>query len=160
MDVFFESNWDSGNICTLYCANTLKDEALWTFLKEEHNDIETFINEELQRYRAVLDTQVEDLLKHSALDEFSRTIYARNLQLMKQYREQRHGNKMVYHYLLSKVVDFILEKGVKTIRVPFTKALHHVLNSIQNELLHQRITVTSDIISINEGGCLQLELRI
>ncbi len=155
-----EAKWQNNTVKVSYSCSTLDDKSLTAHLLAQYEELEVLLLEETSRYRFVLDEQIENLIYSKRFCEEDRAAYARNLQVMQHYREDRHLNKVVYHYLMSRLIQRLTQKRIGQISVPFSKEYHHILLSIQSELMARRITVTSDIHYelYNGHGILKLAL--
>ena len=106
-------------------------------------NLEDDINKRLEEFKAFLDSEQDEILNNTQLNEVDKNTYISNLNLMKDYQLKRAKNKIFYYYGVYTIAKVIKDKKLKEIELPFNEKFWHVLKTLQGVLSREKIN--SDI---------------
>jgi hypothetical protein len=106
------------------------------------NDAEKIkeIEQKIAEFTSHLDLQIDEVRKYTHLDSRSKDSFVANLNAIKPYRIQRETNKIIYHMMISRLVNQIHQNEINRIEVPPTKNFFRVLESIRGGLIGRKIS--------------------
>lgn len=129
-------------------------------LKDEVEDFDLFIQQELEGYNRYLQNQEEDVEKRDNLNKDEKNVFINNLQIMREYRTQRFINKHVYERIIKAIVDTIVKNKLHEIQTPFNERFWHILQTIEGWLSKEyNINSTLETVSEEDGIIILLHMN-
>ena len=146
----------------IYEANTnrFSDNDLIRELKRYCPDIDKLINKE--------NHNIEDEIKHNlirakesdTLDDESKMVLKKNIQIMHDYLVQRSINKSVYYCAIDALAELLKKDHIDHIVVPMFQKYAHVLHSVQGSLRQQEFPIDTKLDIYQEDGKLLAKLQV
>lgn len=128
----------------------LEESDLHTILECYESSVEECITEECKKYKQKLQHELEYIQKIPHLTEIDKEVWIKNIEMMKEYREQRAINKMYYMHCIKNIVQVIKHKNIREITVPFNKCFFHVLNTLLGALITGKPSLRAKVIEEND----------
>lgn len=135
------------------------EEILNTMLKYEPTLMDD-VEKESQSYCFKLDEEIENIKNLKSIGEIEKTVWANNLELMKEYRIQRAVNKIFYIHSIKEIVEIIKREKIKVIDTPFSEKYWHVLKSIEGTINGQKSSLRASLSVQNKNGNMKTILQI
>jgi len=130
---------------TYISRKQLKEKQFHTILQRYDADLETEVEQEVQRY----EKQIEDELKHiqtlKNISQIEKDVWCENIKLMSSYRIQRAINKIYYFHTIDDIKKIIKKQHIKEIDTPFTEHFWHVLQTVQGALESGKNSVHTEL---------------
>ena len=121
-------------------------------------NIQVSIDKEIENYLIHLENEENEIKSRTNLSDIEKEIYLTNLKLMRDYKIQRATNKIFYFNCIETIVEIIKKNKIKKIDTIFNEKFWHILKTIQNRLLHYKLTST--LKTDENNGVLKLNLSI
>lgn len=139
----------------------LSNEEMLNILLSYDPNLESVAQKEAQSYSLKLDEEVEDIKKNSTINEVEKSVWAKNLEIMKEYRIQRAVNKIYYMHAIDFIADVIKREGIKEIDTPFFEKYWHVLQTIEGRFAHTKTPISTRLkVEPDENGRLTAKMLI
>jgi hypothetical protein len=148
---------------TLFSTDENRDKYLENFNGKKFSDSEIlqnlvsvrpsfrdFYNENIEKYKEAIEFEEDHVADKLNLSEMNQEILQNNYHMMHDYRLQRAKNKIVYEELVNSCFDLIKSKKIESLKVPFSKEFHHVMNSIKTTFEWHKIY--DETLEISEDG--------
>jgi hypothetical protein len=123
----------------------LSDLEMLTIMLKYEPSLEDVANKEAAEYSIKLDQEIEDVSKNQHLSELDKSIWIKNLEIMKEYRIQRAVNKIFYMHAVSDIAKIIKEKKIKEIDTPFYEKYWHVLQTIEGQFANTKTPISTEL---------------
>lgn len=146
-----------------YDASTrrLSDDAMLEMMLKYEPKLEELAQKESVEYGLKLDQEIEDVEKNQHLSELDRSIWAKNLEIMKEYRIQRAINKIYYMHAIGYIADVIAREKIKEIDTPFYEKYWHVLQTIEGQFAHTKTPISTELkVETQESGELMAKMFV
>ncbi len=121
-------------------------------------NIQVSIDKEIENYLIHLENEENEIKSRTNLSDIEKEIYLTNLKLMRDYKIQRATNKIFYFNCIETIVEIIKKNKIKKIDTIFNEKFWHILNTIQNRLLHYKLTST--LKTDENNGVLKISLSM
>ena len=121
-------------------------------------NIQVSIDKEIENYLIHLENEENEIKSRTNLSDIEKEIYLTNLKLMRDYKIQRATNKIFYFNCIEAIIEVIKKNKIKKIDTIFNEKFWHILKTIQNRLLHYKLTST--LKTDENNGVLKLNLSI
>jgi hypothetical protein len=121
-------------------------------------NIQVSIDKEIENYLIHLENEENEIKNRTNLSDIEKEIYLTNLKLMRDYKIQRATNKIFYFNCIEAIIEVIKKNKIKKIDTIFNEKFWHILKTIQNKLLHYKLTST--LKTDENNGVLKLNLSI
>lgn len=121
-------------------------------------NIQASIDKEIENYLIHLENEENEIKSRTNLSDIEKEIYLTNLKLMRDYKIQRATNKIFYFNCIETIIEVIKKNKIKKIDTIFNEKFWHILKTIQNRLLHYKLTST--LKTDEENGVLKINLSI
>lgn len=146
-----------------YDAKTkrLSDEQMHSTMLKYEPGLEELAKKEATEYGLKLDQEVEDINNNQTISELDRSIWAKNLKIMKDYRIQRAINKIYYMHAIGYISDIIIREGIKEIDTPFYEKYWHVLQTIEGQFANTKTPISTELkVETDKNGDLIAKMFI
>ena len=121
-------------------------------------NIQVSIDKEIENYLIHLENEENEIKSRTNLSDIEKEIYLTNLKLMRDYKIQRATNKIFYFNCIETIVEIIKKNKIKKIDTIFNEKFWHILKTIQNRLLHYKLTST--LKTDENNGVLKISLSM
>ena len=121
-------------------------------------NIQVSIDKEIENYLIHLENEENEIKSRTNLSDIEKEIYLTNLKLMRDYKIQRATNKIFYFNCIETIVEIIKKNKIKKIDTVFNEKFWHILKTIQNRLLHYKLTST--LKTDENNGVLKISLSM
>lgn len=121
-------------------------------------NIQVSIDKEIENYLIHLENEENEIKSRTNLSDIEKEIYLTNLKLMRDYKIQRATNKIFYFNCIETIIEVIKKNKIKKIDTIFNEKFWHILKTIQNRLLHYKLTST--LKTDEDNGVLKINLSI
>ena len=121
-------------------------------------NIQVSIDKEIENYLIHLENEENEIKSRTNLSDIEKEIYLTNLKLMRDYKIQRATNKIFYFNCIEAIVEIIKKNKIKKIDTVFNEKFWHILKTIQNRLLHYKLTST--LKTDENNGVLKISLSM
>ncbi|AXX89876.1 hypothetical protein CKA55_07990 [Arcobacter suis] len=121
-------------------------------------NIQVSIDKEIENYLIHLENEENEIKSRTNLSDIEKEIYLTNLKLMRDYKIQRATNKIFYFNCIEAIVEIIKKNKIKKIDTIFNEKFWHILKTIQNRLLHYKLTST--LKTDENNGVLKISLSM
>lgn len=121
-------------------------------------NIQVSIDKEIENYLIHLENEEIEIKSRTNLSDIEKEIYLTNLKLMRDYKIQRATNKIFYFNCIETIVEIIKKNKIKKIDTIFNEKFWHILKTIQNRLLHYKLTST--LKTDENNGVLKISLSM
>ena len=121
-------------------------------------NIQVSIDKEIENYLIHLENEENEIKNRTNLSDIEKEIYLTNLKLMRDYKIQRATNKIFYFNCIETIVEIIKKNKIKKIDTIFNEKFWHILKTIQNRLLHYKLTST--LKTDENNGVLKISLSM
>lgn len=121
-------------------------------------NIQVSIDKEIENYLIHLENEENEIKSRTNLSDIEKEIYLTNLKLMRNYKIQRATNKIFYFNCIETIIEVIKKNKIKKIDTIFNEKFWHILKTIQNRLLHYKLTST--LKTDEDNGVLKINLSI
>ena len=121
-------------------------------------NIQVSIDKEIENYLIHLENEENEIKSRTNLSDIEKEIYLTNLKLMRDYKIQRATNKIFYFNCIEAIIEVIKKNKIKKIDTIFNEKFWHILKTIQNRLLHYKLTST--LKTDENNGVLKISLSM
>ena len=138
--------------------NNLSDEKLLEILTMYEPNLEEHVENEEKRYEKHIDTMIEEV-KHNLLTEEEKSIWIKNINIMRPYMIQREINKLYYIHCIKAIKEIIHKDRIKEIDIDFSLQHLHILESIAGNLEYGTKSIPT-VIKINPDNNGRMMARL
>ena len=146
-----KNNWHGNKLQFDYPKEMLHDRQMLEVITQNDPEIIKSVEDQLLNYNARVDALIEQIRTSPQYEEHERDAYIRNIELMREYKQQRACNKILYHQLIKRIVKEISDKEITVLDTPPTKAFYHLIDSIKGDLVGRRLA-TNVQVTLESGG--------
>ncbi|EJF07307.1 hypothetical protein ThvES_00006240 [Thiovulum sp. ES] len=133
-----------------FSGNKFSDSEIIQTLLSVRSTFAEFYSENIEKYKERIEFEEDHVADKVNLSEMNKEILQNNYHMMHDYRLQRAKNKIVYEELVNSCFDLIKSKKISSVKVPFSKEFHHVMNSIKTTFEWHKIY--DETLEISEDG--------
>jgi len=127
--------------------NNLTDDKLLEILERYEPELEKHVEYEEKQYEKHMDTMIEKV-KETLLTEEEKSVWIKNINIMKPYMMQREINKLYYIHSIKAIKEVIHQDNIKEIDISFSLQHLHVLESIAGNLEYGTKSIPT-VIKVN-----------
>jgi hypothetical protein len=138
----------------------LSPDEIINILLKYHPDLELNMNKEINSYLLHLDEEEKTIEDRTHLLDIEKNTYISNLKIMRNYKIQRAKNKIFYFHCIETIVETILKYKIKELDTPFNERFWHILQTIEGNLSHHKISSNLKTIDINGNLKAMLTINI
>ena len=140
--------------------DNLTDEKVLEILKTYEPDLEKHVENEEKRYEKHIDTMIEEV-KDTLLTDEEKSIWIKNINIMRPYMIQREINKLYYIHCIKAIKEIIHKDRISEIDIDFSLQHWHILESIAGNLEYGVKSIPTSIkVEPNKEGILMARLFI
>ena len=114
--------------------DNFSDEEMLETIKEYEPKLEEHVEAEERVYEQHIANIIEKVKNKSYLNEEEKTVWLKNIEIMKPYLLQREINKLYYIHSIKHIKKLIHKDKISEIDIDFTLKDWHVLESISGNL--------------------------
>ncbi len=92
------------------------------------------VDDELFNYSKHIENEILKVQESRILKDIEKEIWINNINIMKNYRQQRAVNKIYYMHCIKNIKEIIKRENIKEIDTPFYEKYWHILQTIQGSL--------------------------
>ncbi len=141
--------------------NKLNDNDILEIIKKYEPDLETHIENEEKKYEEHITQIIKSVNENSLLKEEEKSVWLKNIEIMKPTMLQREINKLYYIHCLKHIKEAIYKNHVTEIDLDFDFLDFHILHSIAGNLQYgSRSILTTTKVQENNDGKVVAKLFI
>ena len=138
----------------------LTDEKILEILSMYEPNLEEHVENEEKQYEKHLDAMIEEV-KHTLLTEEEKSVWIKNITIMRPYMIQREINKLYYIHCIKAIKEIIHKGNIKEIDIDFSLQHLHILESIAGNLEYGTKSIPTVIkVNTNADGKMMARLYI
>jgi len=145
-----------------YHASTqrLSSDELESELNKYCKNLDTLEKDKLEEAQNEYKHQIQRAKENTVLNDESKEVLIKNIQLMKDYLIQRTINKAAYYCAVDLLADILKKDHIDYIVVPMFQKFAHVLHSVQGVLREQKFPMDTKLEIYEEDGKLLAKLQV
>jgi len=155
-----QSNWHGNQLSYDFPNDMLSDAEMLDAITGQDEAIIAQVEARMEAYNMKLEKECDEVGTLIQFSEFEQRSYLGNLKAIMAYRKQRACNKMLYHVLISRIVQEIIDKEIDSLDAPPFRSFLHILDSIKGELIGKRVSSNIHVSLISKGSSAVLRLSI
>jgi len=153
---YFENKTYSYNAST----QRLSSDELESELNKYCKNLDTLEKDKQEEAQNEYEHQIQRAKENTVLDDESKEVLIKNIQLMKDYLIQRTINKAAYYCAVDLLADILKKDHIDYIIVPMFQKFAHVLHSVQGVLREQKFPMDTKLEIYEEDGKLLAKLQV
>jgi len=156
-----DHDYFEGKIYTYDTNNThLSDDEIIQILKKYRPDLDDIMDKKNHDIEDEIQEHIKRATENQILDEESKEVLKKNIEIMHDYMVQRSVNKSVYYVAIEILADLVKKDHIDYIITPMYHKFAHVLHSVQGVLEKQKTPIDTKMEIYKEDGALFVKLQV